>query len=280
MVSTRRRWEYRDSDESLSWPAFVERFRLPARTERTTVFRGHTDGTWLLEPTVRRVCHREGLRSDEILLVERRTFEEFKSLGHHYLDLDLTRGGDAWPRHFEALGWLQHYGGPTRCLDFSWSPFVAAYFAMEDPPSDEPASDPAIIAIEIQPDQQLLGWKELKLSPDHWRAIFQPDYRDHIGGKLPFADYFFAVPRELHERFARQQGVALVQVDIKTSLHDLLQDSPAVTRIRLTLQDRRRYLAGLRQMNITRANLFEGPDAWARSLHRCAWEVRARRDEG
>ncbi len=279
MARRPRCWEYRDLDQGLSWPDFVDRFRLPSPREKTRVFRGHTDGTWLLEPALRRVCQGEGLRQDEILHVERKIFEEFKYLGHHYLDLDLKGGGDAWPRHFEALGWVQHYGGPTRCLDLSWSPFVAVYFAMENPPSGDDTRDPAIIAIEIDPDRQLLGWKNLELSPDHWRAIFQPDYRDHLGCALPVADYFLAVPRKLHERFARQQGVALVQVDIKTSLHDLLQNSPAVTRFRLSLQDRLRYLTGLQQMNITRANLFEGPDAWAKSLHRCAWEVRARRDE-
>lgn len=277
MASIHGCWEYHDSDQPLSWPAFVDRFRIPSRAERTRVFRGHTDGTWLLEPALRRVCRREDLRSDEILLVERRMFEEFKYLGHHYLDLDLTGGGDAWARHFEALGWIQHYGGPTRCLDFSWSPFVAAYFAMEDPPCDEHARDPAIVAIEMEPDNQLLGWKALELSAGQWRAIFQPDYRQQLDCDLP--DCFYAVPRTLHERFARQQGVALVQVDIRTSLHDVLQNSPGVTRVRLSLQDRRNYLAGLHQMNITRGNLFEGPDAWAKSLHRCAWEVRVQRDE-
>ena len=86
-----------------------------------------------------------------------------------------------------------------------------------------------------------------------------------------------AVPRKLHERFARQQGVLLVPIDINRTLHERLCNSRQVTRIRLMLKERINYLDGLRQMNITRENLFEGPDAWAKSLERCAWEISRRK---
>lgn len=268
-----------DSQEWLSWDQFVKSFAspLPSRQSMTRVFRGHADSTWRIEPSLRRICQREGLDGQAILRVERQIFEEFKYSGYQYWKLDLTGGGDAWSQHLEALGWIQHHGGPTRCIDFSWSPFVAAYFAMEEPPSGENEKGkngkcPVVIETPV-PKNRLLGDGKLELSWKQWQGIFQPEYCKRMcpDYKPPISDYFYAVPRRLHERFARQQGVMLVAVDICKSLHEPLYKCTTIHR--LNPKCRKQYLAGLEQMNITRKSLFEGPDAWARSLQSWAWKM-------
>ena len=58
---------------------------------------------------------------------EDRILRIFKRKAIHFIDHVPERNDD-----FEWLALMQDHGAPTRLLDFSWSPYVAAFFALHN----------------------------------------------------------------------------------------------------------------------------------------------------
>jgi hypothetical protein len=89
------------------------------------VFRGQEDATWSLSTALQRGATGENAKA-LITKIEEQIIEEFQRRAHHFLldPPELTA-------RMEWLALLQHFGGPTRLLDFTRSFYVAAFFAAE-----------------------------------------------------------------------------------------------------------------------------------------------------
>lgn len=87
------------------------------------IFRGHKRASYPLQPSIERVSACDWAEA------EYRILREFQSKARMHMDpIQLP------PVHHK-LGWLaiiQHYGAPTRLLDFTYSPYVALYFALRN----------------------------------------------------------------------------------------------------------------------------------------------------
>ena len=104
-------------------------------TRQQWVFRGHDRAEWPLQTSLEREFSRDRVRD-----AERSTLWQFVRRAPQLLPSHLI------PHDNDAAAWLgliQHYGGPTRFLDVTRSPYVALFFAFE--PSGE--SDRVVWAI-------------------------------------------------------------------------------------------------------------------------------------
>ena len=88
------------------------------------IFRGVSDATWELEPRIEHYAKGGRMRWAAL---ETKVSEEFRRHAPVRLEQPLASEDEmTW------LALMQHYGAPTRLLDFTFSPFVALYFAARD----------------------------------------------------------------------------------------------------------------------------------------------------
>jgi len=92
---------------------------LDRRTSQNWIFRGVTDTSHELKPKI-------GRKGTVSSAEERRLLEAFKGQARPYLTNSPDRGDDwAW------LAVAQHHGLPTRLLDWTTNPLIAAFFAVQ-----------------------------------------------------------------------------------------------------------------------------------------------------
>jgi hypothetical protein len=94
-------------------------------------FRGQSNSSWPLYSKLSRHLISFGINPLSWGVQERRILRIFRRKAHHYLE-HLPSEEDT----FEWLALMQHHGSPTRLLDLTWSPYVAAFFALEHATND------------------------------------------------------------------------------------------------------------------------------------------------
>jgi hypothetical protein len=113
------------------WEQFetiVQAVRPPA-AERT-FYRGQAVSTWGLTPTLARTIPLGSMTVAEIEQLELAAIEKFRQDAHDIMkdNADYVLNPPTTPVDWLAL--MQQYRVPTRLLDWTFSPYVAAYFAV------------------------------------------------------------------------------------------------------------------------------------------------------
>ena len=243
-------------------------------------FRGQRESGWTLQTSLDRevtVTHDTGhyplyrRREEDDLL-----FRFQQQVQHYVAHLPSVEDRAGW------LALMQHYGVPTRLLDWTQSPYVALYFAVEAEPTGvggtrsragQEEFSSAVWAIDLD----FLEWKLKELLPS---TPEEPRARmEYLNGLLDKEEQSLVVridPLHGNERMFAQQGFFLWKLFVETPYLDQILTSmmtmpdlivrPVIRKLRIRGARRFYFLEQLRGMNIHRASLFPGIDGFCQHL--------------
>jgi hypothetical protein len=234
----------------------------------SSIYRGHRCAEWNLETSLERLCKWQygGLTNAE--KIENAVFREFRRRLHHYYD--------HVPERDQRLRWLslmQHHGAPTRFLDWTYSIYIAAYFALEKARQE--------CAVWMINKKWLKDEGERLFKQDSREAVIFKNkgeeeaesqfYRDVVS-RRPIPAVVQVNPFQLDERLTIQKGVFLYPCDVRQTFENNLRamtghdDPKHVIKLVISDRDRIEALTKLHAMIISRATLFPGLDGFAQSL--------------
>lgn len=153
-----------------------------------TLYRGHTKASYVLTPAIGRYRERSIERGFDLEKKERDSLAIFEAEYRQYLDVSFS---SKW----EMLALAQHHGLPTRLLDWSLSPLIALFFAVE-----KNADEDAAIYVLNQQSDWLYGERVLKQDPF---SISRP---------------WVYMPTHITSRLRAQQGLFTIQPNIDGEL--------------------------------------------------------------
>lgn len=238
-------------------------------------FRGQANAAWGLNNAIE--------RTDFISFHKRMEAEfvaEFQRGARNYLSRDEI------PEHLiEWLALMQHHGAPTRLLDLTKSPFIAAYFAYEQAilQKDEYVAIWGInihylrsraVAELVEEFEEALEQSNNLINESLFEKIFYSNDRSLVFPVEPF---------RMNRRYSLQQSIF---VSTGTSDEPFMEQlmflgaglPQSVVKIELPAWIQKEVMRDLQKMNLHRASLFPDLDGYALSL-RLRYDSRKSPDE-
>lgn len=284
-----------------SWESISKIHSQIIKDEETWVFRGQCDKRWRLETTLeraiisfsdsnlklppydspdyedkRREILSKGIGKLDVKSLEHGLLRHFKRQAPIYLGANV-------PKEKDYMVWfalMQHYGAPTRLLDFTYSFYVALFFAVESA-----KGDCAIWALKT-PYKKKEKWLNLALKKalNSSKAYNQMMKDRNCKKDNTFKNVFMSKkdlvypmnPYILHERLSVQQGLFLCTGNVTKPFEDnlmallskLKNPKPKEVFVKYLIPDdkRKEIIKHLHRMNMNSTTLFPGLQGYSSSL--------------
>lgn len=258
-------------------------------------FRGQADSTWTLKTTFEREGQKNNLDTYYYKTCESNIITDFQRQAFQYIQNIPPKD-----KFIDWLAYIQHYGGPTRLLDFTYSFYVAAFFSMK--------------SIDFKPSIWCFNINNLISHQIEFKSLlFEKGYREtlnayveaanqNIASKQNFGttqkkgNIYLVEPYNQEQRLGIQQGFFLFPTEIELTFEENLANSfgakkgelspsnlPSVNFddlsskqgqdihcLQIVFEDQSviyESINQLRSMNISSATLFPGLDGFAKSLN-------------
>lgn len=220
------------------------------------LFRGHREADWSLTSTLERHLGKE-VALKTYLQSCHSAWSTLKSYGFADMPFDLASDTrfhatrDRLP-HVEFMAFLRHHGFPSPLLDWTESPYIAAFFALEEP---SPADRHPCVLI-YRPDTASAKPAEphiLLLGP------FLGTAQRHATQQC----WYTAAIR----KGAKGETMLCSQLEAFARLvHGAASPAPPLQKVVLQRADREKALAELAHMNITSFSLYGGIDSLIKTI--------------
>ena len=224
------------------WDPAILRYR------NNRVFRGMSDAEWALTPSLNRACPHD-------LGLEKMILRSFQKYGY----AELQNCESFW----EIVAMGQQFGLPTRLLDWTYSPLVAAHFATED--QDAYDRDGVIYCADISRINRQLPPSLREMLTSERGNIFTMEMLDRIGenfdalsrlSSTPYALFF--EPASAVNRIANQYALFSLCSDPAVAVDELPVEAGAFRRIVIPAEVKLEIRDKLDYINISERMIYPG----------------------
>jgi hypothetical protein len=262
--------------KNYTWGNFVEYVSNLIQTKDMWIFRGQANEDWELSTSIQR----SDIKPENRLKFEEQMIDQLKRRIQFYLPNEL------YPTNvIEWLALMQHYGANTRLLDWTKSPYIAAFFAMIDCKEKNscvwalnvsklsqiivdkyPEIFKKIIDEDIKKQNKIYDGMEIKINIEDERIMLQ-------FSELKFDMVFPVYPYKLNERINNQQGMFITQGNIQEKTENCIANVDydntglLLRKICLKEDEKHKILRNLAYMNINYGTLFPGVEGIIKSIN-------------
>lgn len=260
-----------------SWTQAREKLLSILSEGRRIYFRGQANSRWPLVSSLGRIVTKlRKLKGSSIL--RRQDFSEFeeklvKEFEEAYQRIPgLPRL--SFENQNERIAYAQHYSLPTRFLDWSTSPYVAAFFAFDGFGTSVfgPKHKVAIWALDREQTELFLYYKYKRITPIEGNLEYPDDFEDVMAAirsdNKPRIEVI-EIRGNPNRRLVYQQGIFTCAIDVEDDVKRYLQryarfaPGTVLTKVVMPGKVQSDVLKDLSCMGITAGILMHDPDGAA-----------------